>query len=77
MAALASRRRVEASKVFAKKMAGLVSKRMIDTWTVLPGIVLVQTFLVHVMHLFRKLYKNAKLFEKCRYIPLSKRFENW
>lgn len=51
-------------------MAALALKRTVDNWTVLSGMVSVQTFLVHIMHFLGCMYKDAPLFAMCRYISL-------
>lgn len=55
---------VEASKVFLKEVIVFTSKRKVGSWTVLPVIVPVQTFPVHIMYLLQNVCKDETLIEK-------------
>lgn len=53
---------MEEIKTFLKEMAALASKRKLDCWTLSAGLVLMQTFPVHVLYSLPNLYKHATLF---------------
>lgn len=62
---------MDASKVFMEAIGGIKYRRKIDKWAVPAGFVRVQTFPVHITHFLAKLYKDGRLYERCRHIPLS------
>lgn len=63
---------VEASNMFVREIADLLSSRRVESWTLWTGLVPVQAFLLHIIHLLENMYKDATLFEKCQHIPLSR-----
>lgn len=62
---------VGARDLLVRKIAQLLWRSKFDTWTVPPGLVLVQIFTAHIMHFPENTYKDATLFEKYRRILLS------
>lgn len=62
---------VEACKVFVKRTTALASRRRVVIRASRPSLATLQTSSVHVMHLFRKTYKNTALFETFQHILLS------
>lgn len=55
---------VEISKVFAIDIAAHAVRSRVDSWTVSPGLVSVQTFLEHIMPLPVKSYWDVMLCDK-------------
>lgn len=72
-----SKKAVEEGSAFMREMAGMSSRRTVDSWTLPLGFVSVPIFTVHIMHLLGNLHKEATLFEKSRYTSLSHWAYKW
>lgn len=56
---------VEAIKEFVNEMKALEPRRTVESWTMPPGLVPVQTFPVHRTHFLPNMYKDVTSLEKC------------
>lgn len=58
-----------------KGMAALSANRRVDSWTVMPGLVSLQTLAMHIMHFLGNEYQDTTLFEICVHISVSQWYD--
>lgn len=68
---------MEQCEVFIKVIEATFSRRRFRRWTASPRLAPVLTFLVHIMHCFVNMFKEAALLEKCQNLLLLQRFDKW
>lgn len=56
---------VESCKVLSMKLVAILSRRRIESWEALAGLLADQAFSVHIMHFVGNLYAEAALYRKC------------
>lgn len=58
-------------------MGGIESKQNVGSWTVLQRLVPVRTLPVYITHFLENVNKDATMYEKSWYIPLSQYSAKW
>lgn len=73
----ASKEAVKPSRLYVKEMADLASRKRFACWTMPPGVVTVQTFLVHITHFLGNLFEYSLLFGECLHNRLFQYSGKW